>query len=325
MTQKHRSDDELDIELTDAPASGGAARAVHIACDGTVRRQIIDFAMTDTRRELGGVLLGVVSQDSEPTVQITAMIPAQHTDAGSASVTFTHETWQEMLAVKDRDFPDLKIVGWFHTHPGFGIFLSRFDLHIHENFFNLEWQVAYVVDPLAHTEGFFRWENGAVRKTPDFTVAGELPVAPVPAPVPVPAPTPGRRVFDWHYLAIAVLLGTVTYLQFFRPQVVVRSPAPVAVPLPIRPSGREDAAAPPPSPESAAANSAERWPIYIVQPNDSLWTISARCYGDGKLYRMIVIANHLSSEYIVPGMRLYVPGGTPPVGAVADEEALDGR
>jgi len=35
----------------------------------------------------------------------------------------------------DAQFADKKIVGWYHSHPGFGIFLSEYDLFIHRNFF----------------------------------------------------------------------------------------------------------------------------------------------------------------------------------------------
>ncbi len=31
--------------------------------------------------------------------------------------------------------PNIDIVGWYHTHPSFGIFLSHHDLFIHQNFF----------------------------------------------------------------------------------------------------------------------------------------------------------------------------------------------
>ena len=308
MTTEHGPDvnpagEELDIELTETSSATGAAGAVHIAFDGTVRQQIVEFAMTDTRRELGGVLIGTVASDGRPAVQVTAMIPARYTDAGNASITFTHETWQDILAIKDRAYPDLKIVGWFHTHPGFGIFLSRFDMHIHEHFFNLDWQVAYVVDPLAHTEGFFRWESGKVQKTLDFEIVGELPA------VPQPVPAPARARFDWHYLAIAALLGVAVYLQFFRPPEIkyVKVPAkaekiPIVQPPPL------------PPPPIAPAHPAESWPVYVVQPNDSLWEISERCYGDGNKWGMIVIANELSTTTIEPGMRLRIPGGLLPPG-----------
>jgi len=316
MTTEHGPDEnpageELEIELTDTTATGDAAGAVHIVFDGTVRQQIVELALTDTRRELGGVLIGSLSNDGKPAVQITAMIPARYTDSQNASITFTHETWQDILAVKDRAYPDLKIVGWFHTHPGFGIFLSRFDMHIHENFFNLDWQVAYVVDPLAHTEGFFRWEAGKVQKTLDFEIVGELPT---PAPVPLPV----RAGFDWHYLAIAGLLGVAIYLQFFRPPEVkyVKVPAPEKKITIVQPPSTPAPVAPPAS--------AEGWPVYEVQPNDSLWEISEQCYGDGNLYTTIITFNHLANTNITPGMRLKIPGGNIPE-AATEEEGSDVR
>src|SRR5205823_14556508 len=56
--------------------------------------------------------------------------------------------------------PGLDIVGWYHTHPDFGIFLSGHDLFIHQHFFNQPLQVAYVVDPIRQTRGFFQWRDG---------------------------------------------------------------------------------------------------------------------------------------------------------------------
>ena len=48
----------------------------------------------------------------------------------------------------DAEHSEERIVGWYHTHPGFGIFLSGMDLFIQDHFFNLPWQVAFVYDPL---------------------------------------------------------------------------------------------------------------------------------------------------------------------------------
>ena len=49
------------------------------------------------------------------------------------------------------------IVGWYHSHPGFGIFLSEHDRFIHRHFFGEPGQIALVIDPLAHVEGLFAW------------------------------------------------------------------------------------------------------------------------------------------------------------------------
>ena len=66
----------------------------------------------------------------------------------------------------DKDHPDARIVGWYHTHPGFGIFLSGMDLFIQDNFFNLPWQVAFVYDPTSEEEGLFVWHAGKSEPEP---------------------------------------------------------------------------------------------------------------------------------------------------------------
>ena len=42
----------------------------------------------------------------------------------AATVVYTHDTWDAIFNEKDAKYPDHIIVGWFHTHPNFGIFLS---------------------------------------------------------------------------------------------------------------------------------------------------------------------------------------------------------
>ena len=42
--------------------------------------------------------------------------------------------------------PDQILIGWFHTHPGHGIFLSEQDLNISYTFFNKPYQIALLLD-----------------------------------------------------------------------------------------------------------------------------------------------------------------------------------
>jgi len=49
----------------------------------------------------------------------------------------------------------LRIVGWWHSHPNFGCFLSGTDLHTQEVFFPESYQVALVVDPVRDEFQFF--------------------------------------------------------------------------------------------------------------------------------------------------------------------------
>ena len=101
-----------------------------------VFRNILRHAGTDTGRELAGVLLGEVhTHQGGLCVRISASLEARFTESHLTNVKFTHATWQDLMKTKDASYPELDIVGWYHTHPGLGIFLSGHDLFIHRNFF----------------------------------------------------------------------------------------------------------------------------------------------------------------------------------------------
>jgi proteasome lid subunit RPN8/RPN11 len=119
-------------------------------------------ALRDTSVELGGILLGKECLDEKtgrPFVMVTQSIEAKHYENTQASFTYTHDSWEEITRERDRLHPELDIVGWYHTHPDFGVFLSGHDLFIHQHFFAQPLQVAYVVDPIRQTRGFFQWRG----------------------------------------------------------------------------------------------------------------------------------------------------------------------
>ena len=58
--------------------------------------------------------------------------------------------------MKEKEKDDsLRVVGWFHTHPNFGCFLSTTDLKTQDYFFPESYQVALVVDPVDDDFQFF--------------------------------------------------------------------------------------------------------------------------------------------------------------------------
>lgn len=142
--------------------------------DAVIYRQV--FGNAD--REVGGVLVGRAAADGGLPL-LTGAIPAISADEQRATLTFTQEAWAHVHRVLESEFPpDEQIVGWYHSHPGFGIFLSGHDLFIHENFFSAPSQIAVVVDPLAQREGAFAWRAGELvalfeRPTPGGWVADD--------------------------------------------------------------------------------------------------------------------------------------------------------
>jgi proteasome lid subunit RPN8/RPN11 len=133
--------------------------------------------------EVCGVLIGAGYRDAQgPYLLVEHCIRGNGAKARSTNVTFTAETWAFIQQAMDRDYPDKKMIGWYHTHPGFGIFLSDMDVFICDHFFNLPWQVAFVYDPLSGDEGNFIWRVG---KPTREGVLIEDDVTPLSAQIPL--------------------------------------------------------------------------------------------------------------------------------------------
>jgi proteasome lid subunit RPN8/RPN11/LysM repeat protein len=119
---------------------------------------IIDrYLSSDVNNELGGVLVGNYCRNSagEKFISIDNHIVAKHSNSSISRLTFTHETWEYINDILESEFPEKVILGWFHSHPGHTVFLSTYDIFIQENFFNLDYMVAYVYDPTIKERGFF--------------------------------------------------------------------------------------------------------------------------------------------------------------------------
>ncbi|MBP7999945.1 MAG: hypothetical protein KA314_03670 [Chloroflexi bacterium] len=142
--------------------------AVDILINENAFRDSQAHALSSMDREVAGVLVGPPPEkqpDGRYVVHITDTIIAKHTRMHGASVTYTPESWRYLNDKLYEMYPDdsAVMVGWYHTHPGFGIFLSGMDLFIHQNFFTQVWHVALVLDPVARTSGFFCWDRPKTR------------------------------------------------------------------------------------------------------------------------------------------------------------------
>jgi proteasome lid subunit RPN8/RPN11 len=115
---------------------------------------------SEMTREVGGMLVGDVLRDEGgPFIQVETVIEALYAEERDAELTLTHETWNDIHAKMDTLHANKKIVGWYHTHPTFGIFLSERDMFIQQSFFNLPWQIAMVYDPVKREHGVYVWRD----------------------------------------------------------------------------------------------------------------------------------------------------------------------
>jgi proteasome lid subunit RPN8/RPN11 len=132
-----------------------------VVMEAEVARKIRQHARSSMKAEVCGVLIGNTEHER---MTVEACIAGINAAQGGAHVTFTQDTWEHIYKIKDKEFPEHKIVGWYHSHPGFGVFLSEHDLFIQQNFFSNPQQVAWVYDPHTDEEGCFGWVGGNIEK-----------------------------------------------------------------------------------------------------------------------------------------------------------------
>ncbi|HSW10535.1 MAG TPA: Mov34/MPN/PAD-1 family protein [Bacillota bacterium] len=319
---------EVEVQRSDRverDANSGEPSFLVCVWDSVVE-QLHRYALQDTSRERAGVLMG---SRTPRGVDVNYWIEARHAGATKTSVTFTHETWRYINEVRDRDLRGVQMVGWFHTHPGFGLFLSEQDRFIHKNFFDQPYQVACVLDPVRQEMAFFHWEGAELREAARHhirTKSGELvshrtytyeqtrPVSPLPQ-------------LPLSKLAGLVLGGSVLSAVLTSWLLLPRQLARIEGQLPAL---HQQVALSREETSGAAQNVAQLSLLvqdlrsqvaelretngqgsprvtHVVRRGESLWTLANWYLGDGRLWRVLMEYNGLNNELVVPGQVISIP------------------
>lgn len=101
--------------------------------------------------ELGGFILGSYQQNSSGfyTIHCTKFVGIQSEKEDLYKMGFGSKAWIALEEVMHNDkYKELALIGWFHTHPGHGVFLSKPDLNICNNIFPEPYQFAMVMDTI---------------------------------------------------------------------------------------------------------------------------------------------------------------------------------
>ncbi|MBL8149553.1 MAG: Mov34/MPN/PAD-1 family protein [Blastocatellia bacterium] len=114
--------------------------------------------------ERGGVLIGNLFYDEIDGERITYTaitdaMPAEEADAGSTHVEFDGGMLNKVMEEANEHIRktghNLRIVGWYHTHPGFGVFMSGTDQNTQRQIYGTDWHIAIVFDPIRRDYGVF--------------------------------------------------------------------------------------------------------------------------------------------------------------------------
>lgn len=250
----------------------------------------VDYMYSDTAVEMGGFFVGDLMGDH---ARIDAAIPALKAAGSSVNLTFDHNTWTDIVNIVDREHEGKKIVGWFHSHPGHGVFLSGYDEFIQTNFFPVDGMVALVVDPTDGALGWFSTHSGAIVEAERTAIA-----AAPQAQRPVAARSRVRSTAFFAALAFLILGFAAGY-------VVKTSSAP---------AGNRDRTRPAIEDENArlrqrvgdleqraataqreAAVPPEDGPphTHVIQGGDTLWGLAEMLLGDGSRWSELYAYNRV--------------------------------
>lgn len=107
------------------------------------------FQQKETIPEVGGFLVGVPYQvnDKVYEVKIEKFVSVTPENNGEYEVTFGNKAFMELDDVlQENKDKGLTTVGWMHTHPGHGLFLSGKDVEVVDSFFKEPFHVSMEVE-----------------------------------------------------------------------------------------------------------------------------------------------------------------------------------
>lgn len=184
--------DEQTLSHGRVTSDNSRANQVQVIMHQEALAQVESHGNSDTYTELGGVLLGTAYQHEGTTyVEVEAAIPARSREHGPVHFTFTAEAWATLHQEREKYYPELHIVGWFHTHPNLTVFYSADDVVVHSVAFSMPWHVGLVVDPVRRESAFFGWASN------DNLPEGRE-ILPLPGFYELPTTQPDK-VIDWQY------------------------------------------------------------------------------------------------------------------------------
>lgn len=129
--------------------------------------------------ECGGILVGHPFRTSDQEITFIVIVDIIPQDSDNRSVGhFTVSPTEISEARVTLEQTGYLAVGWYHSHPGHGVFLSEQDMTIVRSIYDSHWHVAWVMDPFREEAAFFKGAEGKrlsryylLREEPEFVKA----------------------------------------------------------------------------------------------------------------------------------------------------------
>lgn len=274
--------------------------------------QMDRFAQESPTGERGGFLVGRkrnLKSLEEYEILVEQFVPLASSRQAASRFALTQEDYHAVQRSLQASGSNLRIVGWMHSHPGFGVFLSAFDKQQHHRLFPRPWHIAYVIDAVHGDRALYHCVDHHWRKLPGYYILradyGEEPAS-------LRGPSRGWARMVAVLLLLLILGGAgVQGYRWYANRLTDAEGAPpeVIAEMQTETSQEEPVVKVTPGPAPTEVVLPPVGPrLHIVEHGESLWTIAEKYYGDATLYQLIVEANNISDpSRITAGITLVVP------------------
>lgn len=161
-----------------------------------VTEEALELCQSANGLETGGVFVGYLrraAEGNEVFVEVSAQIPAVHTESKTTRLTFTPETWSAVRAAMELRGQCELMVGWWHYHPNWcagcpperaercpisSDFFSFDDRHLHRTCFPRAYQMAMLFSDHSGSgmnASLFAWRQGTLVSRGFHVLAGDAP------------------------------------------------------------------------------------------------------------------------------------------------------
>lgn len=156
--------------LDNAKQIGETPTGIHIYLEDYVYTYLYQYAKLNRGEEKGAALVGYYTEElGNKLVVICGAIQFKNSSAEDG-ILLTEEIINEVQVQMDKYFPNCELIGWMHTQPGYGIFLTTQDIRLQKQYFPEFYQLLMIIDPIENTEAFFLWDEEEVRSAEGYYI-----------------------------------------------------------------------------------------------------------------------------------------------------------
>lgn len=121
-----------------------------------VYEKIMDHLTSNLSTELGGILTGdfyVDDNDKVKIIKIENCIESRNYNSTGVSLSMNTDIWNDVNNITKKE--NSIVIGWYHSHPNLGAFFSSTDRYTQKHFFNNDYSLGLVIDPVRMEEKYF--------------------------------------------------------------------------------------------------------------------------------------------------------------------------